>query len=49
MVTTDLVSWCIGEREWLKIEKEGESIVSGDGCNLQWKNGDGSFLSKKKI
>ena len=48
MIATDLINWCIGEREWLKIEKEGERIMNGDGCrimtsdgcNLPWKNGD---------
>lgn len=48
MIATDLINWCIGEREWLKIEKEGERIMSGDGCrimsgdgcSLPWKNGD---------
>ena len=48
MIATDLINWCIGEREWLKIAKEGERIMSGDGCRimsgdgctLPWKNGD---------
>ena len=42
MIATDLINWCIGEREWLKIEKEGERIMSGDGCRIM--SGDGCSL-----